>query len=257
MKHLTQEDLILYHYGEEVDRRAVEEHLKACRECSASLAGLTEMLAAVSELPVPERSEDYGREVYGRLRTRMIEQKQSQGQWSWTGFFEIRRWVAVGALGALTIGAFLSGRLWQSKVAPSSVAATPQARERILMVAVGDHLERSKMVLIELANAPVEEGAGKTVDISMQREWAADLVSDNRLFRQTAVQSGDVGVKSVLEELERILMDIANSPAKISPRDLDGLRKRIEDRGLLFKVKIIGSEIREKEKSTGPKEPKL
>jgi len=59
------------------------------------------------------------------------------------------------------------------------------------------------MVLAELSNAP--EGKGK-LDISDERQMAADLLDDNRLYRQTAASTGDKGVASVLDDLENVLM---------------------------------------------------
>ena len=71
-----------------------------------------------------------------------------------------------------------------AQAAPGKVciAADSQVRERVLLVAVGDHLERSQMVLIELANA----GAHTGVDISYEQKAAEDLLESNRLYRQTA-----------------------------------------------------------------------
>jgi polyhydroxyalkanoate synthesis regulator phasin len=117
-----------------------------------------------------------------------------------------------------------------------------QIRERILLVAVGDHLERSQMVLAELDNAP--DGKGK-LDISDERRMAEDLLDDNRLYRQTARTTGDNSMASVLDDLERVLLEIAHSPSEISSEQLNDLREQIESRGLLFKVRVLGSEARD------------
>jgi polyhydroxyalkanoate synthesis regulator phasin len=152
------------------------------------------------------------------------------------------------AMAVLVIGAFLAGRLSnraQPRTGPATAAVSnQQIRERILMVAVGDHLERSQMVLAELSNAP--EGKGK-LDISDERQMAADLLDDNRLYRQTAASTGDKGVASVLDDLENVLMEIAHSPSEVSNQQLDDLRQQIQERGLLFKVRVLGSQVREQE----------
>jgi polyhydroxyalkanoate synthesis regulator phasin len=151
-------------------------------------------------------------------------------------------------MAVLVIGAFLAGRLSRrpERTAGAATAAVSnqQIRERILLVAVGDHLERSQMVLAELSNAP--EGEGK-LDISDERQMAADLLDDNRLYRQTAASTGDKGVASVLDDLENVLMEIAHSPTEVSNQQLDDLRRQIEARGLLFKVRLLGSQVREQE----------
>ena len=48
--------------------------------------------------------------------------------------------------------------------------------------------------------------------------------------------TGDAAMASVLDELERVLVDIAASPSTLSQEDLDQVRRRIESKGLLFKV---------------------
>jgi len=114
-------------------------------------------------------------------------------------------------------------------------------RERVLLVAVGDHLERSQMVLVELANAGAP-AAGR-LDISYEQQTAEDLLESNRLYRQTAATNGDVATAALLEELERVLLEIAHSPSEVSARQLEELRRQIEDRGILFKVKVFGSRV--------------
>ena len=121
-------------------------------------------------------------------------------------------------------------------------------RERVLLVAVGDHLERSQMVLVELANAGAP-AAGK-LDISYEQQTAEDLLESNRLYRQTAARNGDVATAALLEELERMLLEIAHSPAEVSARQLEELRRQIEDQGILFKVKIFGSRVEQSAGST-------
>jgi len=155
------------------------------------------------------------------------------------------RWAAaVPAFAALLVAAFLTGRFYPRTTNPAPVAAAdPQAGERVLLVAVGDYLERSQMVLIELANASPKG----PLDISEQRDRAADLVSESRLYRQTADRTGDHAVASVLEDLDRVLLEISHSPSEISPAELEKLRQRLEAEGILFKIRVLGSNVRNQE----------
>jgi hypothetical protein len=70
------------------------------------------------------------------------------------------------------------------------------------------------------------------------------------LYRQTAEHTGEKGVASVLDELEPVLMEIAHSPSTISQSQLDELRKHIEARGLLLKVRVMDSNVHQKEKKS-------
>ena len=119
-------------------------------------------------------------------------------------------------------------------------------RERILLVDLGEHLDRSQMVLVELVSA---DDSGGSVDISLEQSRAEQLVSANRLYRQTAASTGDAGMASVLDELERVLVDIAASPSTVSQEDLDSVRRRIESKELLFKVRVISAQVRDRQKA--------
>ena len=122
-----------------------------------------------------------------------------------------------------------------------------QVRERVLLVAVGDYLERSQMVLIELANANSSGG----LDISAEQARAANLVSEARLYRQTAAYAGDAAVGGVLDDLERVLVGIAHEPSRISPEALEKLRERLKNEGILFRIRVLGSNVRREEEPAG------
>jgi len=109
-------------------------------------------------------------------------------------------------------------------------------------VAVGDHLERSQMLLVEVMNA---EGKGP-VNFSSEQAEARDLLDSNHLYRVSAQQAGDPQVARLLDQLGRVLAEIANSPSEISPSDLQQVRHTIQSEGLLFKVRVVGSEVNSK-----------
>ena len=77
-------------------------------------------------------------------------------------------------------------------------------------------------------------------------ERARDLLSENRLLRETAAHDGDLTHASLLDDLERVLLDVANSPAEMSSEDLLALQQRMEHDSLLFKVRITSIDARHK-----------
>ncbi len=256
-QHLSEAQLVLYHYGEAVDgagadrtgiertdmhravidRATVEQHLAGCPACRTSYQALQDVLAAVDAAPVPERLDAYGAMVWNRLQPRLLRQRGSR----WSGLFEWRRWAVAGAMALLLAAAFLAGRFSPRPTAPT--VASGQVRERILLVAVGDHLDRSQLVLVELANAK----SNGSLDISTEQERAEDLLDANRLYRQTAASAGETGLANVLDDLERTLLEIAHSPSKLSSQELEDIRRRIESEGILFKIRVIGSKVRARE----------
>jgi hypothetical protein len=246
MKHFTEEELIAYQEGETTQREAIAAHLTACLACRAELERIEAVLRALDNLPVPERGPDYGRAVWQQIAPRLPE-KAGLG---WRAWFAPRHLLAFGSVAALVIAAFLVGRGFRPPAQPP--APTPdvaQVRERVLVVAVGDHLGKSEMVLMELANAAPTERGQKEINISAEQKRAEDLLDENRLYRETAKQDGDAALASVLDDLERVLIDVAHSPDKITPAKLELLQKRIEEHGILFKVRVVGKELQEKQRT--------
>ena len=258
ISHPGDEHLIEHFYALRASSRApgsgeIETHLAACASCRSSFASIVRTLTAMDDAPVPERGAAHAAEVWQRLEPRLGSRAGARPGLDWRAWFAPRRLALVGAMAALLIVAFLAGRLTRlpgsttvtSGGAQVASAQAAQARDRILLVAVGEHLERSQMVLVELVNAK----PGSALDISAGQHRAEDLVAANRLYRETAERVGEAGVASVLDELERVLVEIANSPSKISSPQLASLRKRIESRGILFKIHVVGTEVRGREKT--------
>ncbi|HEY6392439.1 MAG TPA: hypothetical protein VIX89_14240 [Bryobacteraceae bacterium] len=231
--HISEEQFVLFYYGESAETVEVESHMAECETCRSDFRTLQLVLNTVDSAPVPERNGEYGKTVWSRLEKQLAGRKRrSFMQW----------WIWAPAMAALLLTAFLAGRL--SHKNDPQVATNQQIRERILLVAVGDHLERSQMVLAELTNAA--DGQGK-LDISDERQTAEQLLDDNRLYRQTARSNGDTVVASVLDDLERVLLEISHSPSEVSSDQLNELRREIESRGVLFKVRVLGSRVRQEE----------
>ena len=275
------------------DHVELSRHVDACPDCARVVAELQQIVREAASLEPMSPPVHVWNEIERQLRPaqdafRIGQRAESEGQkaaaYAQSDSNELRRpaeaqsakaggqgrwrtqWGPVWALAtaALVIAAFLTGRMVEHRARPSAVATTRSAqpvdaaaaasvRERVLLVAVGDHLERSQIVLVELANAHTRDA----LDISTERQSADELLASNRLYRQTAAQIGETGVADLLDDLERVLAEVANGPSQVSMQELAAIQQRIEAQGILFKVKIIGSDMRERGNSTitGRKQP--
>lgn len=249
MKHMTEEELIAYREGVTAERVGIARHLAMCEECRAELERIEAVLAALDTLPVPDPGDDYGRHVWQQIASRLPEKP---GPW-WRSWFEAKSLGTLGAVAVMVVIAFLAGRITKhDHTGNDDVANREQIRERVLVVAVGEHLGRSEMMLIELSNAAPLDPAQKRVNISAEQRRAEDLLDENRLYRQTALQGGDTALASVLDELERVLLDVAHSPEEVTPAQLEKIRQKIAAQGILFKVRVVGRDLQERQKATTP-----
>jgi hypothetical protein len=229
MKHLSEEELTLSYYGD-VDPQA-RQHLEQCPECQAAAARLQRLLSDLPEYEIPERGDAYGGEVWKRLLPRLTPEKP---RWWW-----LNGWTLAPALATVLVIAFFAGMRVQHQ--KDLQGFTVGARDRVLLITMGSHLDRSEILLAELVNA-----APGSLDLTEERSRAADLLGENRVLRLTSARRGDASATAVLDELERLLIDLAHSPSNLSAADLEMLQRRIESEGLLFKVRIIDSNIHEK-----------
>jgi hypothetical protein len=245
-QHLTDDELILHYYGESAPReeQTVAAHLGACGSCRGEYARLQHVLGVIDENSVAsiEPPPSFERTMWARLEPNLKPQRRG-----WLSFVLSPAPLALAAaVLVLVVGAFFAGRTLSPAPAPAATAASSvdQIRERILLSDLGEHLDRSQMALVELVSA--DDDAAQ--DFSGERSRAEQLVADSRLYRHTAEETGDHAISELLDEIERVLTDVAASPQGGSPRDLADVRRRIESRDLLFKVRVLSSEIRERQK---------
>jgi hypothetical protein len=242
--HLTDDDLVLHYYGEQdADaRRQAVAHLASCTRCEVSYDHLRSVLATVDAAPDPVLPDGFERTVWARLQPELPTVTRGWLQWF---VLSPARLAWAAAVIVLVSASFFAGRVTERGTQPGTAAEdNADIRERILLVDLGEHLDRSQMMLVELVSA----GGDGTIDISGERERAEELVAANRLYRQTAAATGDAAVSELLDELERVLVELSASPDELTATEMDNVRQRIESRNLLFKVRVVSSSVRERQK---------
>jgi anti-sigma factor RsiW len=237
MQHLNEEQLVMHHYHDVDGAAAVEQHLAECDECRAQFNTLRRVLSLVDAMPVPERGDDYSEKIWSRLRWRLGSERRRRVRWQ----------SALGAAAVLAV-AFFAGQLWHARntaTAPAagatqsaSIAQQQTTHDRLMLIIVSDHLDSSERMLTEVANADPK----RSLDVSGESKRAVELVASNRIYRQTASRNGDERVAMLLADLEPVLVELAHAGDTLTPDKLATLQKRIESKGLLFKVRVVGAQ---------------
>ena len=254
MKHLSEEQIVLHYYGDAEGEKEVRRHLRECSACRKEFDRVQELLQQIEPTEVPEPPEFFEEKTWLNLRDRLARRRggfrwffspQKSGVpdaprfWAWWG----GKWALAGTAAILLAAAFLLGRYGPGRKGTSPNNDGAANRQRIVLVAVGDHLERSQILLVEIMNSDTE-GA---VNLSSEQRQARDLLDANHLYRVSAQQAGDPAIAGVLDDLGRVLTEIANAPPEATPADLQQIRQRIQSQGLLFKIRVVGSEVRRQE----------
>jgi hypothetical protein len=239
MNHLSEEDLILLYYAEPGAPRHAKAHLAECAECRMAAVSLAQSLTLCNDLAVPERSVEFGRDTWTRLVPALSLRPEPKHTW------RVPVWLTATALAIVLVVVFFAGRLSRPTVAPSPVLAglSDQARERILEITVADHLDRVQNLLTEIDN----DNGATTEGFADNRARAEDLVQEERLMRQSLAAQGETATTNFLGEVETVLTEAAHTSDSASAEQVRDLRDRIEAGSLLFKVRVVESNLRNEE----------
>jgi len=155
--------------------------------------------------------------------------------------------------------AFYSGRQWEQKRTTASQSqstqqSSQQPAQRVVLLVLGDHLDRSERLLVEL-NHPEDA----IVDPALQ-STARQLLAENRTYSESssglterlsgatvANPTSSAAVTVTLNDLDRVLAQVADSPNGLSRTEIARVHREINASGLLFEVRVMRSRVRKKQ----------
>jgi hypothetical protein len=231
MNHLTDEQLIEHYLAEGGNRVVVETHLRICHRCGQAYEEISNAMEVRAPEP-PARERGYGHRLWQSIRGELIpypaEPKRSYFSWP--------RLVLVGACLLGLAAAFIGGSLWQrSRTQPKNAGNSVQERERVVLVILDDHLDRSERLLVQFSHASAERSISND---SLQAE-ARQLLPDNRLYRQAISADDDPIMTAALDHLERVLLEISNTPDKLNSADIARIEHAMNTDSLLFQIRVL------------------
>jgi hypothetical protein len=99
------------------------------------------------------------------------------------------------------------------------------------------HFEKAETLLRAFRNVQLDDPDAAS-EVDYERKRAKQLVYQNMVLRREADASGDVQIASLLENLEPILLDIANLPAKPDEDAVRVIRDRVERKNIVALLQI-------------------
>jgi hypothetical protein len=242
MKHFNEEELIDYYYDESGNADEIKQHVRGCAICGAAYLALSRDLSEIVTIKTPARDADYGQRVWDSIRGSVhgYEVRKKQ-RFAWFRLHPFGVFATAVACLLIVAAAFFAGRKWENRNPQVPVVANnvsgETGHERVVLVVLGDHLDRSERLLVELKHAE------PSTEAPMQEE-ARELLSANRLYRESVKQAGgDPALASALDHLERVLIEVSNEPAGLTQARLDELQKEMNTDGLLFEVRVLRSRV--------------
>jgi hypothetical protein len=223
------------------DDGALDAHLAACNACRREWDELRATLALAADLDVPEPDSRFEARLWEQIQPAL---RREPRRWHRRALAPVAAWAA-GV--ALVVYAGDAARQWVAsrQQPPAASALTVSAtgiRERVLLTALDSHFAETELLLIELLNAPTESH-----DFAFERTTAQDLVASSRLYRETASETGQMQLAATLEDLEGVLIEVARSEETPDTDAVSLWRDQIESSGLLFKVRAVTQDLRNRQ----------
>lgn len=238
MNHLSDEQLIELYYSEDGPQAA--HHLDACAQCARAYEALRSDLADMKPVEPPLRDEGYGRQVWESIAHRLPVYAPQTRPW-----FQRPLWLSLGAATAcaLLFAAFYAGRMWEHHRPPNQAAVvikpTPTAPQRVVVVVLSDHLERSERFLVQLKHASADD-----TELAVPlRDEARSLLVANQKVQHEAATSDNPALAKALDHLNDVLTELANHPGSLNADAIEKLQQEMDTDGLLFEVRVLRSRI--------------
>jgi len=99
------------------------------------------------------------------------------------------------------------------------------------------HFEKSETLLRSFRNVRLNE-PGTAAEVRYESKRAQQLVYQNMMLRREADVAGDVQISSLLENLEPILIDIANLPEHPDEEAVRVIRQRVERKNIVPLLRV-------------------
>jgi hypothetical protein len=79
---------------------------------------------------------------------------------------------------------------------------------------------------------------GEKAEVGYEKKKAQQLVYQNMMLRREADAAGDVQTATLLEDLEPILIDIANLPKEPADDDIRVIKERVERKNIVALLQV-------------------
>ena len=249
MSRHVRERLFEYISGETTpgENAAIAEHIARCASCREDHRMLREaldLLPAGGTSPSDAVDDRFWASFPSSVEERINAGKRSRTSFidaaadRFTSFVHFNRAYLLGGCGALALAA-LAVILLRGTPGPAPEAGPDPGREVMLEPAgmqLHNYLKKSRVLLVGVSNLRTDGDVH--IDLSIERRQSRELVHEARNLKK---QTMDPRSAKLVGDLEKILIELANSDETRSAPDVEIIRSGIRHNNLLFKVRMTES----------------
>ncbi len=251
MKNHTWAQTHLYEFVKkeltEQKRQWLEAHIAGCDECKNDITTITAVLQEIdtsatdwSAKQTPEYWNNFAFSVQDRIAE---DEKKSNLVVRFTEWIESLitfrpRDIAIASgICSLALVVLIAGKdiiFTPQTTQPTSSSITEQMTPVVdsEYLRLHDYFRRSKTLLVGIANIKLEDSG--QIDLQSERSKSKGLLSEARQLRQRSLDSRS---ERLLNDMEKILIKMANSESRYNSPELELIRGGIERENLLYKIR--------------------
>jgi len=214
-----------------------ETHLHGCETCAAEFKRLKATLQTMNQRSRETVDEPFFENYWERLSDRMNaenfpEQKTSRQKFPKWGY-------QISAAAAILLLGIIIGRFWMNMPgqAPPPVAQK-NVQHEMLQARTTQYLEKSKVLLLGLVNLDTEAHDPETIDLQRFQSVSQQLLRETGALKPALQKSREQRLGQLVNDLEVILMQIANLESREDVRGIEIIRNGVERQGVLFKINL-------------------
>ncbi|MFH1946387.1 MAG: zf-HC2 domain-containing protein [Acidobacteriota bacterium] len=221
------------------DKNRFEAHLWTCGDCTTEFEGFKRTIEVMNrrEQPIPDETywNGYWDSLTERMETRPAPGHLGLPKWAWQ---------TAAALLLVFIG-FTLGRLFDSNRTAGRPSGTIMAEgqggmssDEGMIRRANHYIDRSNIILLALQNDD-PEGDAYALSLPEQKRVSQELIHEASALKVGLGNSRQKNLRELVEELEIILLQIANLDLEQNQGAVDILRDGVASQGILMKINLF------------------
>jgi hypothetical protein len=234
------------------DENRINKHLQKCNRCTREFTKMQQTLGLMTQKENPQPEADFWDSYYERLRARMERDKEHAIMSKPAGGIEKMRFgrawnpaVKLAGLAATLVLGIIIGRYIFVTVPSNTtqkegtlIAGRTPTEIRNIDNRTVQLFEKSKILLLGLVNTEPSEMPRGEMNFSIHRQASQALIRETSYLKDNLVTSKQRRLEKLIEELEIILLEIANMEEEEDIPGLEMIKSSIEGQGMLMKLNI-------------------
>ncbi|NQV73705.1 hypothetical protein HQ496_11330 [bacterium] len=216
----------------------VHSHIASCTRCAATYAQLQQVIAPGR--PQKDPGSDFWDSYYDKLEARIALDKPevaSSPLRAPVQLVRLPKWsLQVAAAVIILVTGIWIGQSYFIEPAPEQVANSSSETE--LETQALSYLDRTKTLLLGLANFNPEEDDPADLDIDRRRTIAGGLIQEASLLKTELSKADQDRLSDLIADLEVILLQIANLESEYDIPEIEMVQNGVDRKAIFFKIDV-------------------